>query len=89
MEKVAEEAEGRREQGMENKADNLCGGGTCGSWHTQTFNNNLKELGFVESKRNSIRKGLVHELLNAQDTVLCSYFEIKGSIIITEVRRAG
>ena len=48
-------------------------GGTCGSVQTQTFNNNLKELGVVESKRNSIRKGLVHELLNAQDTVLCSY----------------
>ena len=48
--------------------------GTCGSVHAQTFNNNLKELGVVESKRNTIRKGLVHELLNAQDTVLCSYF---------------
>jgi hypothetical protein len=23
-------------------------GGTCGSVHTQTFNNNLKELGVVE-----------------------------------------
>ena len=40
----------------------------------QTLNNNLKELGVIESKRNTIRKGLVHELLNAQDTVLCSYF---------------
>jgi hypothetical protein len=48
--------------------------GTCGSVHAQTFNNNLKELGVVESKRNTIWKGLVHELLNAQDTVLCSYF---------------
>ena len=38
------------------------------------FNNNLKELGVVESKRNTIRRGFVHELLNAQDTVLCSYF---------------
>jgi hypothetical protein len=47
-------------------------GGTCGSVHAQTFNN--KELGVVESKRNTILKGLVHELLNAQDTVLCSYF---------------
>ncbi len=28
----------------------------------------------VESKRNTIRRGFVHELLNAQDTVLCSYF---------------
>ena len=37
----------------------------------QTFNSNLKELGVVESKRNAIRRGFVHELLNAQDTVLC------------------
>ena len=36
--------------------------------------NNLKELGVVESKRGAIRKGLVQELLYAQDTVLCSYF---------------
>ena len=49
-------------------------GGTCESVHVQTFNNNLKELGVVESQRNAIRKGFVHELLNAQDTVLCSYF---------------
>ena len=49
-------------------------GGTCGSVLVQTFNNNLKKLGVVESKRNAIRKEFVHELLNAQDTVLCSYF---------------
>jgi hypothetical protein len=74
-------------------------GGTCGSVHVQTFNNNLKELGVLESmmmpfncsyrnknepsaiypsfgysKRHMIRRGLVHELLYAQDTVLCSYF---------------
>jgi len=49
-------------------------GGACGSVHVQTFNNNLKELGVVESKRGAIRKRLVHELLYAQDTVLCSYF---------------
>ena len=49
-------------------------GDTCGSVHVQTFNINLKELGVVESKRNAIRRGFVHELLNAQDTVLCSYF---------------
>jgi hypothetical protein len=48
-------------------------GGTCGSVHVQTLNNNLRELGVLESKRNAVRKGLVHELLNAQDTVLCSY----------------
>ena len=45
-------------------------GGTCESVHVQTLNNNLKELGVIESKRNTVRKGLVHELLNAQDTVL-------------------
>jgi len=49
-------------------------GGTSGSVHAQTLNDNLKELQVIESKRNSIRKGLVHELLNAQDTVLCSCF---------------
>jgi hypothetical protein len=43
-------------------------GGTCGSVHVQTFNNNLKELGVVELKRNTIWRGFV------QDTVLCSYF---------------
>jgi hypothetical protein len=46
-------------------------GGTCGSVNVQTFNDNLKELHVIESKRNAIRKGLVYELLNAQDTVLC------------------
>jgi len=41
----------------------------------QTFNSNLKELGVIESKQNAIWRGFVHELLNAQATVLCSYFE--------------
>ena len=72
LEKVAEEAEGEN-KGWKIKLI-IFVGGTCGSVHTQTFNNNLKELGVVESKRNIIRKELVHELLNAQDTVLCSYF---------------
>ena len=58
---------------MENKADNLCGGHMWISAYAN-IQQNLKELGVVESQRNSIRKGLVHELLNAQDTVLCSYF---------------
>jgi hypothetical protein len=49
-------------------------GGTSGSVNVQIFNDNLKELQVLESKRNAIRKGLVYELLNAQDTVLCSYF---------------
>ena len=55
---------------MESKVDCIRGGnvwiGACA--------NNLKELGVVESKRGTIRKGLVQELLYAQDTVLCSYF---------------
>ena len=45
-------------------------GGTNGSVNVQIFNDNLKELQVLESKRNTIRKGLVHELPNAQDTVL-------------------
>jgi hypothetical protein len=36
--------------------------------HAQTLIDNLKELQVIESKRNAIRKGLVYELLNAQDT---------------------
>ena len=72
LEKVAGEAEGEI-RGWKIKLI-IFVGGTCGSVHTQTFNNNLKELGVVESKRNIIQKGLVHELLDAQDTVLSSYF---------------
>jgi hypothetical protein len=45
-------------------------GEACGSVHVQTFNNNLKELGVVESKRGAIRKGLVHGLLYTPETVL-------------------
>ena len=41
---------------------------------TQAFNKNLKELKVLGHMHNSIRKGLVHELLNAQDKVLCSYY---------------
>ena len=49
-------------------------GATSGSLQVQTLNDNLKELQVIESKRSAIRNGLVYELLNAQDTVLCSYF---------------
>jgi hypothetical protein len=49
-------------------------GGTSGLVNVQTFNDNLKALQVLKSKTNAIRKGLVYELLNAQDTVLCSYF---------------
>jgi hypothetical protein len=57
---------------MENQTNNLRGRHV--SVHVQTLSNNLRELGVIESKRNTIRRGLVHELLNAQDRVLCSYF---------------
>jgi hypothetical protein len=53
-------------------------GGTSGSVIVQIFNDNLEEFQVLESKRNAIRKGLVYELLNAQDTVLCSYFAQKS-----------
>jgi hypothetical protein len=57
---------------MENQTNNLRGRHV---WISACATlNNLKELGVIESKRNTVRKGLVHELLNAQDTVLCSYF---------------
>jgi hypothetical protein len=72
LEKVASEAVGEN-SGWKIKLVVFVGG-TCGSVHVQTFNNNLKELGVLESKRHTIRRGLVHELLYAQDTVLCSYF---------------
>jgi hypothetical protein len=49
-------------------------GGTSGFVHAQTLNHNLKELQVIESKRNAIRNGLIYEMLNAQNTVLCSYF---------------
>ena len=55
---------------MDSQTDHLRRG-TCESVHVQTFNNNLQDLGVVESKRNTIRRGFVYELLHAQDTVLC------------------
>jgi hypothetical protein len=67
LEKVAGEAEGES-AGWKVKLIFFVGG-TCGSEHVQTFNNNLKELGVIESKRSTLRKGFVHELRNAQDTV--------------------
>jgi hypothetical protein len=72
LEKVAGEAVGKN-SGWKIKLL-IFVGGTCGSVHVQTLNDNLREIGVLESKRNTIRRGLVHELLNAQDTVLCSYF---------------
>ena len=78
LEKVAGEAEGES-AGWKLKLI-IFVGGTCGSVHVQTINNNLKELGVIESKRGTIRKGFVHELLNAQDTVLCSYFAQRSGV---------
>ena len=72
LEKVAGDAEG--ENGGWKIKLIIFVGGTRGSVNVQFFNNNLKELQVLESKRNAIRKGLIYELLNAQDTVLCSYF---------------
>jgi hypothetical protein len=63
LKKVAEDAEG--ENGGWSIKLIIFVGGTSGSVHTQTLNDNLKELQVIESKRNAIRKGLVYELLNA------------------------
>ena len=50
-------------------------GGTRVLVHAQIFNDNLKgtlnRRGAADSELNTIRKGLVYELLNTQDTVLC------------------
>jgi hypothetical protein len=73
LERVARDAEG--ENGGWKIRLIIFVGGTCGSVNVKTFNDNMNELHVIESKRNVIRKGLAFELLNAQDTVLCSYFE--------------
>ena len=49
-------------------------GGTCGSVNAMALSKNLKELQVLDSKHDTIRKGLVYELLSAQDKVLCSYY---------------
>jgi hypothetical protein len=46
-------------------------GGTSGSVKVKTLMTILKNFMSLSQKRNAIRKGLVYELLNAQDTVLC------------------
>jgi hypothetical protein len=68
LEKVAGESEG--ENGGWKIKLIIFVGGTSGSVNVQIFNDNLQALQVLESKRNAIRKGLVYELLNAQDTVL-------------------
>jgi len=72
LEKVAGEAEGEN-GGLKIKLI-IFVGGTSGSVNVQIFHDNLEKRQVLEQKRNAIRKGLVYELLNAQDTVLCSYF---------------
>jgi hypothetical protein len=62
LEKVAGEAEG--ENGGWKIKLIIFVGGTSGSMNVQIFNDNLQELQVLESKRNSIRKGLVYGLLN-------------------------
>ena len=53
-------------------------GGTCGSVNARALSQNLKELQVLGSKHDTIRKGLVYELLSAQDKVLCSYYAQRG-----------
>ena len=72
LEKVPGEAEG--EDGSWKIKFIIFVGGTSASVSVQIFNDNLNELQVFVSKRSAIRKGLGYELLNAQDTVLCSYF---------------
>ena len=54
-------------------------GGTCGSVNVDKFNEHLEELQVSKGKHRAIRKGLVYELLHAQDKVLCSYFAQRNS----------
>ena len=53
-------------------------GGTCGSVHFESFNENMKVLEVLESKWDLIRQKLVRLLLEEQDKVLRSYFAQKG-----------
>ena len=43
-------------------------------WQPASAGSDPQDLQVIESKRNAIRKGLVYEMLNAQDTVFCSHF---------------
>jgi hypothetical protein len=52
--------------------------GTCGSVHVESFNENMKTLGVLESKWDLIRQKLVRCLLEEQDKVLRAYFAQKG-----------
>jgi hypothetical protein len=52
--------------------------GTCGSVNTTALSKNLKELQVLGRMNDTIRKGLVYEVLSAQDKVLCSYHAQRG-----------
>jgi hypothetical protein len=85
LEKVAGETEG--ENGGWKIKLIIFVGGTSGSVNAQIFNDNLKELQVLESKRNAIRK--VWSILpNAQDTVLCSYF-VHEILVFRSRNRSG
>jgi len=49
----------------------------CGSIHVESFNRNMKAFGVLESKWDHSSKKLVRRLLEEQDKVLRSYFELK------------
>jgi len=53
-------------------------GGTCGSVNEMALRKTLKELQVLGRMHDTIRKGLVYELLSAQDKVLCSYYAQRG-----------
>jgi hypothetical protein len=53
-------------------------GGTCGSVHVESFNENMKALGVLESKWDLVRQKPVRRLLEEQDKVLRAYFAQKG-----------
>ena len=71
LENVAGEAEGEN-GGWKIKLIIFVGGTS--EVHVKTFNDNLKELQVIESKKKWDQERSVYELLNAQDTVLCSSF---------------
>ena len=51
---------------------------SCARLNAMALSKNLKELQVLGSKHDTIRKGLVYELLSAQDKVLCSYHAQRG-----------
>ena len=66
-------------------------GGTSGSIHTDSFNSNMKALGVLESKWDSIRQKLVRRLIEEQDKVLRSLWvhAAAGTCIADEHKARG